>query len=205
MMLKLLLELKCLIDICKGLLEGIIVKSNYENNRERKYPHCLVVGLSKGPRKASKRSLKKLEDTIKKYESKENTKDKVNRLKSFGIFIKTYNMSHLLVTRYSMKEDFGVEKGLKKLEDMEAKVKETNNKINKLEHEKKEEGKKEVEELKKKLGEQKDDYKEMLNDVKASVGTEMFNRYMQGFVRGNNSADNERQEHAEFLFKKLKF
>ena len=132
-------------------------------------------------------------------------KDKVNRLKSFGIFIKTYNMSHLLVTRYSMKEDFGVEKGLKKLEDMEAKVKETNNKINKLEHEKKEEGKKEVEELKKKLGEQKDDYKEMLNDVKASVGTEMFNRYMQGFVRGNNSADNERQEHAEFLFKKLKF
>ena len=114
-------------------------------------------------------------------------------------------MSHLLVTRYSMKEDFGVEKGLKKLEDMEAKVKETNNKINKLEHEKKEEGKKEDEELKKKLGEQKDDYKEMLNDVKASVGTEMFNRYMQGFVRGNNSADNERQEHAEFLFKKLKF
>ena len=59
--------------------------------------------------------------------------------------------------------------------------------------------------LKKKLGEQKDDYKEMLNDVKASVGTEMFNRYMQGFVRGNNSTDNERQEHAEFLFKKLKF
>ena len=114
-------------------------------------------------------------------------------------------MSHLLVTRYSMKEDFGVEKGLKKLDDMEAKVKEITQKINKAEHDKKEEGKKEIEELKKKLGEQKDDYKEMLNDVKASVGTEMFNRYMQGFVRGNNSADNERQEHAEFLFKKLKF
>ena len=43
-------------------------------------------------------------------------------------------MSHLLVTRYSIKDDFGVEKGLKKLEDMEAKVKETNTKINKLEH-----------------------------------------------------------------------
>ena len=114
-------------------------------------------------------------------------------------------MSHLLVTRYSIKDDFGVEKGLKKLEDMEAKVKETNSKINKLEHEKKEEGKKEIEELKKKLGEQKDDYKGMLNEVKASVGTEMFNRYMQGFVRGNNSAENERQEHTEFLFKQLKF
>ena len=164
-----------------------------------------MAGLSKGPRKATKRSLKKLEDTIKKYESKEKTKDRVNRLKSFGVFIKTYNMSHLLVTRYSIKDDFGVEKGLKKLEDMEAKVKETNTKINKLEHEKKEEGKKEIEELKKKLGEQKDDYKGMLNEVKASVGTEMFNRYMQGFVRGNNSAENERQEHTEFLFKKLKF
>ena len=114
-------------------------------------------------------------------------------------------MSHLLVTRYSIKEDFGVEKGLKKLDDMEAKVKEINQKINKAEHDKKEEGKKEIEELKKKLGEEKDNYKEMLNGVKASVGTEMFNRYMQGFVRGNNSAENERQEHTEFLFKKLKF
>ena len=114
-------------------------------------------------------------------------------------------MSHLLVTRYSIKEDFGVEKGLKKLDDIEAKVKETGVKINKAEHDKKEEGKKEIEELKKKLGEQKDDYKEMLNDVKASVGTEMYNRYMQGFVRTNNATENERQEHTEFLFKKLKF
>ena len=40
-------------------------------------------------------------------------------------------MSHLLVTRYSVKEDFGVEKGLKKLDDIEAKVKETGVKINK--------------------------------------------------------------------------
>ena len=114
-------------------------------------------------------------------------------------------MSHLLVTRYSVKEDFGVEKGLKKLDDIEAKVKETGVKINKAEHDKKKKKKKEIEELKKKLGEQKDDYKGMLNEVKASVGTEMFNRYMQGFVRGNNSAENERQEHTEFLFKKLKF
>ena len=78
-------------------------------------------------------------------------------------------MSHLLVTRYSIKEDFGVEKGLKKLDDMEAKVKEITQKINKAEHDKKEEGKKEIEELKKKLGEEKDNYKEMLNGVKASL------------------------------------
>ena len=142
---------------------------------------------------------------MKKLEGKENTADRLNKLKSFGVFIKTYNMSHLLVTRYSVKEDFGVEKGLKKLDDIEAKVKETGVKINKAEHDKKEEAKKEIEELRKLLGEQKDEYKEVLNGVKASIGTEMYNRFMEGFVRGNNSADNEKQEHTEFLFKKLKF
>ena len=149
--------------------------------------------------------MKKLEETLKKIEKANPSDYRINKLKSFGIFIKTYNMSHLLVTRYSVKEDFGVEKGMKKLDDLEAKVKDITSKISKIEHEKKEEGKKEIEELKKKLGEQKDDYKGMLNEVKASVGTEMFNRYMLGFVRGNNSAENERQEHTEFLFKKLKF
>ena len=114
-------------------------------------------------------------------------------------------MSHLLVTRYSIKEDLGFEKGLKKLDDMDLKIKEVKQKINKLEHEKKEEGKKEVEELKKKLEEEKDNLKEVLNGLKASFGTEMYNRYMQGFVRTNNPAENERQEHTEFFFKKLKF
>ena len=165
----------------------------------------MVVGLSKGPRKATKKTLKKLEDTIKNLEKKENTSDRIKKLKSFGVFIKTYNMSHLLVTRYSIKEDFGFEKGFKKIEDMASKIKEIKSKINKLEHDKKEESKKEVEELKKQLGEQKDAYKDLLNDVKSNVGTEMFNRYMQGFVRTNNVSDNERQEHTEFLFKKLKF
>ena len=88
---------------------------------------------------------------------------------------------------------------------MASKIKEIKSKINKLEHDKKEDSKKEIEELNKQLGEQKDNYKDLLNEVKSNVGTEMFNRYMQGFVRGNNSAENERQEHTEFLFKKLKF
>lgn len=29
--------------------KGVIVKSNYESVKDRKYPHCLVVGLSKDP------------------------------------------------------------------------------------------------------------------------------------------------------------
>ena len=96
-------------------------------------------------------------------------------------------MAHLLVTRYTVKEDFGFQKGLKTLNDIENKVKDTNSKIAKLEHEKKEENKKQIEELKTKLG------------------TEMYNRYQQGFVRGNNAEENTKQEHTQFLFKKLKF
>ena len=149
--------------------------------------------------------MKKLEETLKKIEKANPSDYRINKLKSFGIFIKTYNMSHLLVTRYSVKEDFGVEKGMKKLDDLEAKVKDITSKISKIEHEKKEEGKKEIEELKKKLGEEKDNYKDALNDVKANIGSEMYNRYMQGFLRTNNPVENEKQEHTEFLFKKLKF
>lgn len=82
--------------------KGIIVKSNYENSKDKRFPHCLVVGLAKGPRKATKKSLKKLDETVKKLEaSKDNGKftEQLNRLKRLGVFIKTYNMSHLLVTR----------------------------------------------------------------------------------------------------------
>ena len=79
--------------------KGVIVKSNYESVKDRKYPHCLVVGLSKGPRKPTKRNLAKLQAKIKKLEASKDSNDRLNALKSFGVFIKTYNMSHLLATR----------------------------------------------------------------------------------------------------------
>ena len=185
--------------------KGIIVKSNYENVKERKYPHCLVVGLAKGPKKATKKNLRKLEEKIKALEGKENSVERLNKLKSLGVFMKTYNMAHLLVTRYSVKEDFGVTKSLEKLDAIEGEMKETKTQIAKLQNEKKEENKEKVEELQKKLGEQKDQYKESVRSAKMNVGTEMYNRFMQGFVRGSNAEENERQEHSEFLFKKLHF
>jgi hypothetical protein len=114
-------------------------------------------------------------------------------------------MAHLLVTRYTVKEDFGFQKGLKTLNEIENKVKDTNSKIAKLEHEKKEENKKQIEELKNKLGTEKDEYKNSVRKVKLDIGTEMYNRYQQGFVRGNNAEENTKQEHTQFLFKKLKF
>ena len=69
--------------------------------------------------------------------------------------MKTYNMAHLLVTRYSIKEDFGVSKGLEKLDSLEAQVKEAKASLAKLQNEKKEENKAKIEEAKKKLGEEK--------------------------------------------------
>ena len=39
--------------------------------------------------------------------------------------MKTYNMAHLLVTRYSIKEDFGVNKSLEKIDGLESQMKET--------------------------------------------------------------------------------
>ena len=65
--------------------------------------------------------------------------------------------------------------------------------------------KKAIEELQKTLGEQKDSYTAQVRETKLNVGTEMYNRFMQGFVKGGNAEENERQEHSEFLFKKFNF
>ena len=78
----------------------MIIKSNYENTKERKYPHCLVVGLSRAPRRVTKQSLKRRNELVQKLESNKNDVDRLNSLKRLGVFIKSYNMSHLLATRY---------------------------------------------------------------------------------------------------------
>ncbi len=82
--------------------KGIIIKSNYENSKDKKFPHCLVVGLAKSPRRVTKKSLKKVEERVKKIESGKDqavVASELQRLRRLGVFIKTYNMSHLLATR----------------------------------------------------------------------------------------------------------
>lgn len=88
--------------------KGIIVKSNYENTKEKKFPHCLVVGLAKSPRRVTKRYLKRVEERTKTLEkaisekkNAERSTERLNRLKRCGVFIRAYNMSHLLATRYN--------------------------------------------------------------------------------------------------------
>ena len=185
--------------------KGIIVKSNYDNSKERKYPHCLVVGLSKGPRKPTKRNIAKLQAKIKQLESSKDSNDRLNALKSFGVFIKHYNMSHLLATRYTVKEDFGINKTLDRLDNLEKKVKEEKAQIETKEKAKKEENAKELENLKAKLANDLNEYKNELKNAKIKIGGEMYKRFMQGFNKGKKEEEIESQQHTQFLFKKLRF
>ena len=186
--------------------KGIIIKSNYESVRDRKYPHCMVVGLSKGPRKPTKRNLAKLQDKIKKLESSKDSNEKITALKSFGVFIKTYNMTHLLATRYQVKEDFGINKTLEKLDNLEKKVKEDKAAIDAKARDKKDEGnQKEIESLKEKYGKDLDDYRSEVRNAKIKIGGEMYKRFMQGFNKFKKEEDKENQQNTQFLFKKLHF
>ena len=183
--------------------KGIIVKSNYENTKDKKYPHCVVVGLSKGPRKPTKKNIAKLQARIRKLESQSDATDRLNALKSFGVFIKTYNMSHLLATRYTIKEDFGIQKSIEKLDNLDKKIKEDKQAIEAKEKAKKDE--KEIEELKSKYGNEVSEYKNEVRNAKAKIGAEMYKRFMQGFNKGKKEEEIENQQNTHFLFKKLKF
>ena len=185
--------------------KGIIVKSNYESVKDRKYPHCMVVGLSNGPRKPTKKNLARIQAKIKKLESQENSSDKIKALKSFGVFIKTFNMSHLLATRYTLKDELGLVKAIGKIDELEKKIKEQKNIIENKEKNKKEENSKELEDLKAKYGLEKDEYKNELRNAKINIGTDMYKRFMKGFLPGKSEEDKENQTNTQFFFKKLHF
>ena len=186
--------------------KGIIVKSNYDSGRDRKYPHCMVVGLSKGPRKPTKKNLAKLQERIKKLEASKDSNERLSTLKTFGVFIKTYNMTHLLATRYQVKEDFGINKTLEKLDNLEKKVKEDKAAIDAKEKGKKEEAnQKDLEDLKTKYGNDLDEYRNEVKNAKVKIGGEMYKRFMQGFNKFKKEEDKENQQNTQFLFKKLHF
>ena len=185
--------------------KGIIVKSNYESVKDRKYPHCMVVGLAQGPRKPTKKNIAKLQAKIKNLESQENSSDKIKTLKSFGVFIKTYNMSHLLATRYTLKDELGLVKSIGKIDELEKKVKEDKIQIENKEKSKKEENAKELEELRAKFGRDQDEYKNEVRNAKINIGTDMYKRFMKGFVPKNSEEDRENQANTQFFFKKLHF
>jgi len=171
----------------------------------------LVVGISKPPRRVTKRALKKLDGKSKHYEKQITDKNRekkaqkrLGKLKRLGVFVKSYNMGHLLATRYKVEEDFGIQSSLNDLDKKEAEIKNHKAALTKIENENPT-NKAEVEKVSKILAAATDEYKNVLNQLKVNTGTEMYNRFMKGFVKTNNQDDNERISNTEFLFKKLKF
>ena len=152
-----------------------------------------------------KKNIAKLQAKIRKLESEENSSDKIKALKSFGIFIKTYNMSHLLATRYTLKDELGLAKAIGKIDELDKKLKEQKAAIDNKEKNKKEENAKDLEELRAKYGKELDDYKNEVRNAKVNIGTEMYKRFMKGFNSGKNEEEKENQTNTQFLFKKLQF
>lgn len=113
---------------------------------------------------------------------------------------------HLFNIRYKIDEDFGIQSNIEKLDKIESDVRDKQTNLNKKEHEKKDENKTEVEGLRKEIGGLKDRYRNTVREVKTSIGSELYNRFMRGFTKTrDNQEENEKITHAEFLFKKLKF
>merc|ERR1712113_340562 len=76
-----------------GRLSGkkaIIIKQNDEGKKNRKFPHALVAGVERCPRKVTKKMSKK----------------KIERKSTVKPFVKYVNYNHLLATRFIVKEDF---------------------------------------------------------------------------------------------------
>ena len=66
-----------------------IVLTSYESTEERKYPHCIVLGIEKGPKKITK----------------DMTHDQLTKKTQIKCFVKTINCNHLLLTRHMLKDD----------------------------------------------------------------------------------------------------
>ena len=185
--------------------KAIIVRSNFDQTQNRQYPHCLVLGLKKFPRRVTKNSLKRFETKLQRFN--DTTKSKVSsarqeRLKRMGVFVKTYNMAHLLATRYKILDNFGIEKQFNELDRLETVVKELDTK---LKSKGKDDKPEEVKKIEEEMGVARDSFSAALNKCKVSVGTELYNRFMKGFERSNNAEENDKIASSEFLFTKLKF
>ena len=114
------------------------------------------------------------------------------------------------MVRYKIEEDFKINTAITALDNIEKDIKDKQTEVNKIAAEHKrddDQGKKLLDDAKKQLTTLKDSYKSTLRDVKAQIGTELYNRFFKGFIRDKNNTaeENEKIAPSEFLFKKLKF
>lgn len=191
--------------------KAIIIKSNFEQTKTKRFPHCLVLGLAKIPRRVTKKYLKRLEKRTQalnekvKGKGKRDSAEELQKLKRLGVFLKTYNMNHILATRYKTGESFGIDSKMTKIEAIETELKETRAKLSKKETESPDD-KKAIDTIKEEVGAVTEKKKDALNELKTNVGSELYTRFMQGFVKSkDNTEDHERITSNQFLFTKLKF
>ena len=104
-----------------------------------------------------------------------------------------------ILLRYKIEEDFKINTAITSLDNIEKDIKDKQTEVNKIigEHKTDDASKKNLEEAKKQLSTLKDNYKTTLREVKAQIGTELFNRFFKGFVREKNitADDNEKITH----------
>ena len=70
--------------------KAVIVKVNEEGNGKYKFPHALVCGVARPPRKVTRRMNEK----------------KVNKKTTMQVFTKVINLQHFMPTRYNVEFDF---------------------------------------------------------------------------------------------------
>ena len=66
-----------------------LVLTSYEGTEERKYPHCIVLGIEKCPKKLTK----------------DMTQEQMVKRTQIKCFVKTINCNHVLLTRHTLKDD----------------------------------------------------------------------------------------------------
>merc|ERR1719450_1422611 len=85
--------------------KGIIVKVHDDSNVDRKFPHALVAGIDRYPRKVHKKMSQK------KFESKTKIKP----------FLKYVNLNHLMPTRHILSTEVDLEEFSKRVENVTSK------------------------------------------------------------------------------------
>merc|ERR1712050_236364 len=85
--------------------KGVIVKTYEDSNQDRKFPHALVAGINRYPRKVHKNYSKK------KFEKRTKIKP----------FLKYVNLNHLMPTRHILSAEIDLEEFNKRIENVTSK------------------------------------------------------------------------------------
>ena len=93
--------------------KAVILKVLFDGTKERKFPHLLVAGLARSPKKVHKRM----------------SEEKISKRIRIKPFVKYVNMNHIMPTRYMAKPELDLSDVLKQFETQENIRKENTSKV----------------------------------------------------------------------------